>query len=378
MLPLGTAEEYCAAMNNPALWNPQTSFKVLWEVMARFIRPLFDLLEREVDGETVVVGSLWAFGARLMQEKYGIPYISVQVSPSTFLSAKLPPVHKRFTIPSFWPYPVRVGLLWAIERGVLDRICAPSLNRVRKDLGLPPVKHVLGEWVHSPQAVLGLFPEWFAPPQTDWPAKVQLTGFPLFDEAEFRAVDAELEDFLYRAESPIVFTPGSTLVNGADFFGLAEKVLYALGERGIFIARPGEPLPSFPSGILVRSYVPLSKLLPQAKLLVHHGGIGTVSQALAAGIPQLAIPFAHDQFDNAARIQRLGCGLRSDAPIHEHGLLSLLRRLLQEERFQRRSVELKMQVPSAEVSCRNALSIIEAVGPALPPAASPPVHLVTA
>jgi hypothetical protein len=24
-------------------------------------------------------------------------------------------------------------------------------------------------WRHSPQGVLGLFPDWFAPPQTDWP-----------------------------------------------------------------------------------------------------------------------------------------------------------------------------------------------------------------
>jgi rhamnosyltransferase subunit B len=53
----------------------------------------------------------------------------------------------------------------------------------------------------SPQGVLGLIPNWFAPPQTDWPARVELTGFPLFDEAEFRTLDPELEDFL-RQEDP--------------------------------------------------------------------------------------------------------------------------------------------------------------------------------
>lgn len=42
--------------------------------------------------------------------------------------------------------------------------------------------------------------------------------------------------------------------------------------------------------------------------LVHHGGIGTTAQALAAGIPQLVMPLAHDQFDNAARVKRLGVG----------------------------------------------------------------------
>ena len=41
---------------------------------------------------------------------------------------------------------------------------------------------------------------------------------------------------------------------------------------------------------------------------MHHGGIGTMSQALAAGMPQLVMPMAHDQPDNAARLKRLGCG----------------------------------------------------------------------
>jgi len=39
---------------------------------------------------------------------------------------------------------------------------------------------------------------------------------------------------------------------------------------------------------------------------VHHGGIGTAAQALAAGVPHLVMPIAHDQLDNAARLCRLG------------------------------------------------------------------------
>lgn len=362
LLPLGTAEEYHAAMNDPALWNPQTSFKTLWKIMSGYLRPLFKILEAEVDEETVLVGSLWAFAARLMQEKYGVPFVSVQVSPSTFLSAKLMPVHKRFTIPSFLPYPLRAGLLRTIERQVLDRVCAPDLNRFRVSLGLSPVNRILGQWVHSPQGVLGLFPGWFAPPQTDWPRRVALTGFPLFDEGEFRAGDKELEDFLADGDAPVVFTPGSTLVDGAAFFKTAADVLHTLGQRGIFLAKQEEPLPALPSSILVRSYVPLSKLLPRARVLVHHGGIGTVSQALAAGIPQLAIPFAHDQFDNAERMKRLGCGLRLDAPASAPALSRSLRRLLEERSFRGKCAETQLRVDPGEVSCLKALSIVEAVG----------------
>ncbi|WP_263377601.1 glycosyltransferase [Granulicella paludicola] len=307
IVPLGTADEYHRAMNDPALWDPRTSFRVLWKTMSSFLRPLLEILHREVGEGTIMVGSLWAFGARMMQEKYGIPYVSVQVSPSTFLSAKLPPVHKRFVVPAWWPYRLRAVLLWAIERVVLDSVCGPELNAVRKEMGLPRVKHVLGQWVHSPQGVLGLFPDWFAPIQTDWPAKVSLSGFPLYDRSASQTLDEELITFLLAGQKPVVFTPGSTHVDELTYFGVANDSLRRLGERGIFLAKRSAKLPPFGTNILVREYVPLSLLLQHAKALVHHGGIGTASHALAQGIPQLVIPFAHDQFDNAARLERLGC-----------------------------------------------------------------------
>ena len=55
-------------------------------------------------------------------------------------------------------------------------------------------------------------------------------------------------------------------------------------------------------------YAPFSAVLPRAAALVHHGGIGTAAQALAAGRPQLGMPMTFDQPDNAARLERLGVG----------------------------------------------------------------------
>jgi UDP:flavonoid glycosyltransferase YjiC (YdhE family) len=40
--------------------------------------------------------------------------------------------------------------------------------------------------------------------------------------------------------------------------------------------------------------------------VVHHGGVGTAAQGLAAGVPQLIMPMAHDQPDQAQRLKRLG------------------------------------------------------------------------
>ena len=43
-------------------------------------------------------------------------------------------------------------------------------------------------------------------------------------------------------------------------------------------------------------------------MIVQQGGGGTVAEALRAGRPVLTVPFAHDQFDNGARVERLGVG----------------------------------------------------------------------
>jgi UDP:flavonoid glycosyltransferase YjiC (YdhE family) len=65
-----------------------------------------------------------------------------------------------------------------------------------------------------------------------------------------------------------------------------------------------------PSGLkeeaIAVPYARFSSLFPRARAVVHHGGIGTMAQAMHAGVPTLIVPAAHDQFDNAARAQRLG------------------------------------------------------------------------
>src|SRR5262249_36765524 len=45
----------------------------------------------------------------------------------------------------------------------------------------------------------------------------------------------------------------------------------------------------------------------RASVVVHHGGVGTTSHGLLAGVPTLIVPFAFDQSDNAEHAQRLGC-----------------------------------------------------------------------
>jgi len=61
-------------------------------------------------------------------------------------------------------------------------------------------------------------------------------------------------------------------------------------------------------GVRHAAFAPFQELLPLCAAVVHHGGIGTTAGALAAGTPQLVLPLAWDQPDNAARVRRLGAG----------------------------------------------------------------------
>src|SRR5690606_22493625 len=60
--------------------------------------------------------------------------------------------------------------------------------------------------------------------------------------------------------------------------------------------------------VLCRPFASLAGLLPHAAAIFHHGGIGTVAEALRAGCPQIVVPGRFDQPDNAMRIARLGLG----------------------------------------------------------------------
>ena len=105
-----------------------------------------------------------------------------------------------------------------------------------------------------------------------------------------------------------------------------------LGCRAVFLTSKTDQVPpDLPDSIFVAAYAPFSALLPRAAVMVHHGGIGTLSQCLAAGIPQLVVYMSLDQPDNAARIERLGVGLGTPMPrLTPARLLPLVKRCLQD------------------------------------------------
>lgn len=304
---LGTAEDYLSIIEDPKLWEPETGFKVFAErVILPIIQPAYDAIKEFDPVQTLLVAQGQVFGAHIAHEKYGFPFITINLQPAAFRS-----VHDFPLMPAWMPRPLKRILFNAFDAFVMDPLLAPEINRFRKMQSLPPAKHILGDWMHSPLATIGLFPDWFASPQPDWPPQTHLTGFIFHDKrVEDERLPQGVLDFLDAGDPPIVFTPGTAMMHGGKFFEASIQACQMLGRRGMLLTQHKDQLPStLPEGIRHFEYLPFSLVLPRVAALVHHGGIGTIAQALAAGVPQVVRPMTHDQPDNATRVQLLGTGV---------------------------------------------------------------------
>jgi rhamnosyltransferase subunit B len=304
---LGTSEDYQSIIQDPDLWSPDKGFKVFADrVVFPIMEPAYEIIAGFDPSKTILVAQGQFFAAHIAHEKLGFPFITVHLSPAAFRS-----VHEFPLLPvSLPPFVVR-GLFSLIDALVLDKLFAPNINRLRQKLDLPPIKKVFDRWMHSPQKNIGLFPDWFAQPQSDWPPQTQLTSFVYYDKQNGNEETPDtVNEFLKAGSAPILFTPGTAMKHATQFFLDCIEACQLLGQRGILLTQFPEQLPNnLPSNIQYFAYLPFSKVLPRALALVHHGGIGTTAQAIAAGIPQVIRPMAHDQPDTAARVEKLGIGV---------------------------------------------------------------------
>jgi UDP:flavonoid glycosyltransferase YjiC (YdhE family) len=136
---------------------------------------------------------------------------------------------------------------------------------------------------------------------------MKFAGFPLYDERTDNVLADDVRQFLDDGEPPVVATFGSGMRLGAPYFAAVADACRQLGRRGILLTPYRDQIPHrLPPNVRHFDYVPLGLLLPHAAALVHHGGIGTCAQGLSAGVPQIVMPLAHDQPDNARRLRNLG------------------------------------------------------------------------
>lgn len=222
--------------------------------------------------------------ALLIAEKYHIPIMTVFVAPSY--------MNKLHTV-----------------EAIFDEILTKQLNILRAELGIACVTS-WREWCNGVKHNIALWPEWFSGPTANWPPLVDCVGFPLRGAGSPDGLPKEVNDFLAKGEPPVLITTGSAIVLEERTYEDLINACNQLGYRAIIITKDKEKIsPNLPSTIFWCDLLNLDKLIPKTKIIIHHGGIGTASAALCAGIPQLIMAHGMDRPFNASVLQQLGVGV---------------------------------------------------------------------
>ena len=329
------------------IMEPRTGPRFLTEELVfPAVRDSYADLLQAVAGADLLVTHPAAPAGPLVGRKTGMPWISTVLAPFSFISAYDPPV------PPYWQWTKSLSLLGpGVMRFLLNlsksMYKAKAVTEFRDELGLEDTGNPMFEGQHSPTRVLALFSKIFAQPQPDWPPQTEVTGFCFYDGNREAQIPDELIKFLDNGAPPIVFTLGSSAVWVArDFFRESIDAARRVGRRAVLLIGDERNLPpSLPEGVIALDYVPYQSLLPRACVVVHHGGVGTTSQGLLAGVPTLIVPFAFDQSDNAEHARKLGTSrtlYRKNyfAPTVANELDELLRRPF----YTRRAIEIGQQL----------------------------------
>jgi len=348
--PICSAEDLERTLSHPRLWEARAGLGVLWRYLGvPALKPTLTLLKLRLlshpQATHIVLASAIALGARIAREIYHFHLITAYTSPANLRQIEGPFFIGDVAIPTWFPRKFKSFIWQLLDRHKLDPMIRTGIEKVRQEMKLSPLKGgYLKNWMHSPDTGIALWPRWFDQTKHfgQYQAPLQ-TGFIFLDLPEDLSLDQtlsqSLENFLATGPSPIVWMPGSAVRDPQAFFEKAVKVSQSLGCRALLLTSDIHYQPTnLPRGCLVHPLVSFTQLLPRCQALVHHGGIGSAAAAIRAGIPQLIIASAFDQFFNGHRIEVLKLGVwckstQANSVMLEKKLLQALKLSQQEIHF---------------------------------------------
>lgn len=308
LLVVSSKTAYESTYNNPLTWSRGHSHNHYNEFHFPAIKPTFRTIQNVVRQRCrpVIVYQDVLSGARMAANAFDLNSCHVVLAPQAIESELSPPYPLRRQIEERLWSKILPQIREKAKKDTFDRLIRPLINPARKELEL-------SEWtiddlpdMQSSPAILGLFPEWFKPNPGDWPSQLSTTGFILGDTRPHE--DKRLDEFINRYGAPLVFTFGTGIPLTALLIDKIKYLCRTIGKPGVFVAHSQEAtlIDNGDQPVLTLSATPFSELFARAALVIHHGGIGTCAQALAAGIPQVISPYNFDQPDNAFLLWQLG------------------------------------------------------------------------
>ncbi|MBK8783468.1 MAG: glycosyltransferase family 1 protein [Anaerolineales bacterium] len=292
--------------------NPIRSLRATQDFL-RKARPLYRrMLHTAAEacrGSDLLIHGLPTIWGAHIAEGLGIPAVRANLQPLTpsreFPSALLPFRFSLFGIGnwfSHWAVTQAIWLSWRSE-----------INHARHtDFGLAPA-HLLDPSLRADSAqpfTLNAFSEQIVPRPKDWNEKQVITGYWRIKEETSERVDelGRVQRFIDSAKNPIAIGFGSPGTQG--YLPMLEEALNRANAQAVLTIPSKWHREIKSKNIFPIEYAPHDWLYRHVKVALHHGGAGTTSASLHAGIPTVTMPLAIDQFFWGERVYQIGVGTK--------------------------------------------------------------------
>ncbi len=333
----------------PVPFSPIPPVRLTAQRTASLLRVLPAVLDR-LGATALVVDQLEPAGA-LAAAARGLPWITVANALAVNREDGVPP-----------PFTA-----WEWRPGLAGRNRNRAGWRVH-DLFMRPLSRVIADWAAAHGLSMRDLDDTFSPlaqlsqlvPGLDFPRAALPAGFHYVGPLRLAPPPPEA------TPRRLVFASLGTLQgHRAGLFRDIARAAQAC-EADLLIAHGGRladhAAATLPGRPAVRDFVPQAEVLAGAAALVGHGGMNTVMDALAAGVPAVLVPLAFEQAAIAARVVRAGAGIAVHGrPLRARRLRAALAAVLDDPAYRQAAAMLQGQVALAGGAARAADIIADAI-----------------
>ena len=211
-------EQFTAILGQSQIWKPIRGALAVFRQISRDFMPLHQdvIRKHHVAGETILVSHPLDLASRIIRDSDPTtPLVDVQPQPVLLRTYDSPPRLSPWWFEISRPQWALRAAYWCVDRIAIDSIIRAPVNRIRATYGLDPVRRIYDQWWMSPDRILAMYPDWFAPATKGFCPQLVHCGFPLDD------VDGA--EFPLPENHPIAFTSGSAHHHCRRFFELRSK-----------------------------------------------------------------------------------------------------------------------------------------------------------
>lgn len=337
--------------------TPIETLQIIYRHSLPYLDEIVSILDREIAQADLVVSSYLVPYYRTLAERQGKPFAVVTFTPNVVPCASVPPPHPLAMIPlPRFIRPAWNRLSWRIAGIAVDSAINRVIGKPLRKIGIPKFKN----WLLHPAdcALVSVSPALFQPPG-EIPNIFRFVGYMRWQTYPDPEVLQKVSDFCKGKKVPVI-------TFGSVTFKDREKVMERFlrnwpSDRQLIIQKGWVDLdaPSNQTNLCVVGSVSHDALFKHASVVIHHGGAGTTSSCLHAGIPQIVIPHIGDQWFWGREVKRLGVGTSISRSRWPERLCSVLDHISSHDGFRNRADQVR-QTLEVEDGAIQAVAELEA------------------